>query len=206
MIPKSVYSEGMIDQTRSESNFLALNVLFNQLDSKKKLQILDMGSACGENIDFFSSLRCKIFIEDFYHTLKQQFGERKLESLNSTELNELLLDYDKAHPFDVILMWDLFDYMPPELIKSLMEHISQYCRDGSMLFFVTSGLGKIPAQPAQFKIQDRQHLRYVNNSPTTRESFGYKQSTYKTLLPGFKLFRGFRMSSGMEENLFVYGA
>ncbi|MDH5230473.1 MAG: methyltransferase domain-containing protein [Gammaproteobacteria bacterium] len=198
-----IYSEGMIDQARSEYNFLALNVLFSQLQANKKYNILDMGPANGMNLDFFSNFRCKIFIEDLYQS-RQEYVDSIAGPGKTFNIVDVLLKYDSDVRFDVILFWDLFDYLEVEELKTLIKHISKFCSKGSMMFFITSGMDNIPQEPAVFRILDKQHLQYENHSPTNRRGHGYRQSMYKNLLPGFKLYRGFRMSTGMEENLFIY--
>ncbi|MDH5692370.1 MAG: methyltransferase domain-containing protein [Gammaproteobacteria bacterium] len=197
--PKAVFKDGMINQAQSHYNFLALNVLFSQLNTDRKYTILDMGPASGANINFFSHYHCKIFIEDFYRVRVENTSKKDNPSSAS-----LLQDYGDGTKFDIILFWDLFDYVEPDDLKDLIRHLSKYCTKGSMLFFVTSGMEFIPNQPASFKIIDKNNLVYENHAPTTRKSHGYRQSVYRQLLPGFSLYRGFRMSSGMEENLFKF--
>lgn len=199
-----VFSDGMIDQAKSTYNFLAMNVLFSQLQQSKKYQILDMGPATKANINFFSNFRCRIHVEDFYNTYTDRQLKASRQKESTFDILECLQAYPQDTQFDVILFWDLFDYVQPNELKTVISHLTKYCRENTMLFFITSGLDKIPEEPAKFRIIDKQHLSYENHTATTRRSLGYKQSVYKTLLPGFQLFRGFRMSSGMEENLFVY--
>jgi hypothetical protein len=201
---EKVFSEGMIDQAKSTYNFLAMNVLFSQLQGNDKYQILDMGAVSRANIDFFSQFRCKIFVEDLYGTMRSELGERNRNTVEDFNIIDCLQEYPADTKFDYILFWDLFDYMEQDDLKNVIEHLRAYCKPKTMLFFITSCMDKIPQHPARFSIIDKQHLDYVNDSPTTRNSPGYKQSIYKSLLPGFTLYRGFRMSSGMEENLFVY--
>jgi len=194
-VTHKVFSQGMIDQSQSNSNFLALNVLFSRLKNTGKYRILDMGPARKANIDFFSHYQCSLYIEDLY---------RNTQEHPETPLIELLQHYNSDTRFDIILFWDLFDYIDQSQLPELIEHLSRYCKPDSMLFFLTWAMETIPQEPAKFNIIDQHHLGYENLSPTTRKAVGFKQAMYKKMLPGFNLYRGFRMSSGMEENLFVF--
>lgn len=190
-----------VNQRHSETNFLALRALFSQLQLDRKYTILDMGPAWGSNLNFFSHFRCKLYIEDFFRYREAAMNngdwkpERVLESLQA---------YPADTRFDVLLFWDLFDYLPPTEVRPLIEHLKPFCHKGTLLFFITSGMDKIPAKPATFKIIDAQHLVYKNECKETIAAYGYNQNKLSKLLQGFKISRAFRMSSGVEENLYVF--
>lgn len=200
------YDPNIVDQSRSEANFLALDVLFSQLSQPdRKYAILDMGAANHAKIEFFSTLRCRLFVEDFFRFYREHLAQikRKKEDVDVQQVLSCLQAYPEGTQFDLILFWDLFDYIEPKDIEILMKHLSAYCRRGTVLFLMTSALDNIPIEPAAFRIIDKQHLSYENHSPTTRRSRGYTQTSLRKALPGFKLYRGFRMSSGQEEHVFL---
>ena len=47
---------------------LALAALFDDI-RRRKMQVLDLGSAVGSNVEFLSQYGCKLFIEDLYAAL-----------------------------------------------------------------------------------------------------------------------------------------
>ena len=63
-----------------------------------------------------------------------------------------LLSHDRDVSFDFILGWDLFDYLEADVIVKLMAHLREYCREGTMLFMLTSTLSEIPAEPTHLII------------------------------------------------------
>ncbi len=188
----------LIDYSRSEYNFLALEFLFDQLKPKKKYTILDMGPASSVNIDFFSDLNCRLYIEDYYRTRQgvyQQAGAGVVQSLQQ---------YPRDTVFDVILFWDLMDYLGRDELKELISHLEIFCEPGTLLFALSSSLSQVPVTPASFSISGERNVSYHNSAKDVRPSPGYNQNDYKRLLPGFKLHRTFLMSSGMEEHLFIF--
>ncbi|MDH4276335.1 MAG: hypothetical protein OEW08_14985 [Gammaproteobacteria bacterium] len=200
------YDPNIVDQSRSEANFLALDVLFSQLPHpEKKYTILDMGAANHAKIEFFSTQRCRLYIEDFYRLYVDQLNAVKREKLppDPKRVLSCLQTYPDETNFDLLLFWDLFDYIDPQDLKAIMHHLAPYCRRGTVLFFLTSALEHIPIEPAVFRIVDRTHLAYENKSPTTRRALGYTQTSLRKMLTGFKLHRGFRMSTGQEEHVFI---
>ncbi|MEK6749185.1 MAG: methyltransferase domain-containing protein [Pseudomonadota bacterium] len=202
----AAYDPNIVDQSRSEANFLALDVLFSQLPQQgQKYTILDMGAANHAKIEFFSTLKCRLFVEDFFRFYTERLAHAKREKnvLDPQHSLTCLQKYPAETSFDLVLFWDLFDYIQPADLQALLKHLSGYCKRGTVLFFLTSALEHIPIEPAVFRIIDKQHLSYENKSPTTRRAVGYTQTSLRKILTGFKLYRGFRMSTGQEEHVFI---
>lgn len=188
-----------VDQHQSGANFLALRDLFNRLPSDRAIDILDLGPAWNANIEFFSQFRSRVYIEDLFRWMQRngntQSHQTALESLQT---------YPQDTKFDVILFWDLFDYLNAKQAEALITHLRSYCKKGTLLFFVSSTMDVIPRQPASFKILDAEHLLYETTTTETMEGKGHRQATIHRMLPGFKMVRAFRMSNGVEENLYIY--
>lgn len=188
-----------VDQHQSGANFLALRELFNRLPSDKVVNILDMGQAWNANMEFYGQFRCKVFVEDLYRWMK-----RKGDMQSQSTALESLQKYPQGTHFDVILFWDLFDYLSLQQAEALVSHLKAYCKKGTLLFFVSSTMDEIPKQPASFKILDAEHLLYETTTTETAKGKGHRQSNIQKLLPGFRLVRAFRMSNGVEENLYIF--
>lgn len=188
-----------VDQHQSGANFLALRDLFNRLPTDRTIDILDLGPAWNANIEFFSQFRSRVYIEDLYRWMQRngdmQSQQTTLESLQT---------YPQDTQFDVILFWDLFDYLNAKQAEALITHLRPYCKKGTLLFFVSSTMDVIPKQPAAFKILDAEHLLYETTTTETMKGKGHRQATIHRMLPGFKMVRAFRMSNGVEENLYIY--
>ena len=193
-------NHAFVDQHNSSgANFLALRDLFSRLKTDSEINVLDVGVAWNSNIQFFSKFRSRLFIENLYLFLQK--ARRKDPK---TTIVDQLQSYPEGTQFDVLLFWDIFDYLKQEDINDLVAHVSQYCKKGSLLFFVTSTMDNIPAEPALFKIIDEDHLHFETTTRETKKGKNYRQAGISKLLPKFRLIRAFRMSTGMEENLFIF--
>ena len=206
VLNKAYRDDYLIDQSQSEQNFLALDALFAELTGERKHYVLDLGPAQGSTVEFFSRFQCRLYIEDLYRSLTTDLlcapGEAPAEE-GERAITDCLLDYGDTR-FDLILFWDLFDYLSRDQLTAVLDYLRPHCRRGTTLFLITSAMRQMPAQPAHFKIVDQGHIAYDNPATASRESPGYKQGDLQRLLPDFRLHRGFRMSSGMEEYLFVH--
>lgn len=202
---KLAVKEGPIkytDTSQSVSNFLALRDMFASLESVPHAQILDLGPVWRSNIRFLSQYRCKVFIEDLYRCMRDNPFSAPVKDRNNPV--EYLQPYPEKTRFDVILVWDLFDYLNPGQIQGLMEHLVPYCRKGTRLFAVTSTATEIPARPSMFRIIDASALNYEASTTEKIPGPGFNQTSLNKLLKDFRLLRAFRMSSGVEETLFEY--
>ena len=188
-----------VDQHQSGANFLALRDLFDRLPTDKVIDILDLGPAWNANIDFFSQFRSRLYIEDLFRWM-QRNGDAQSEKAAIDSLQA----YPENTHFDVILFWDLFDYLSSHQAEALIKHLRPHCKKGTLLFFVSSTLNDIPKQPASFRILDAEHLLYETTTTETIEGKGHRQATVHRMLPGFNMVRAFRMSNGVEENLYIF--
>lgn len=196
----------LVDAPRSGGDIqtsLALNVLFHQLRPDRKYHILDLGPACGANVDFFSQFACKVYIEDFYRTLTSFDFLPPEEGSSYEAVFEYLFPYWKNTRFDFIMSWDIFNYLGREEFHHLICHLGQFCRPGTLLFALVSTLKHIPEKPTTFKILDQQRLLYEANSSIFRSCPRYEQSDLDQLMPGFRVSNSFILRNGFKEYLFV---
>jgi O-methyltransferase involved in polyketide biosynthesis len=159
-------------------------------------------------VAFFSESACKFYLEDLYRFF---IAPRKDREDNGDEDEDVAaaiaaaLSYDDAARFDLILGWDLFNYMERSAIELLMARIARSCRSGTLLFLTVSTGAMISSTPARItmtsggRLHDRTTIddRSIANSclsPTALES----------MMPGFRLLHSFLLGDEMQEFLFSY--
>jgi len=182
---------------------LALNVLYDRLRHQRKYHILDLGPALGENVDFFSQFSCKVYIEDFYQTLTSFDFFSPEDKFSYKEVFEYLLPYRKNTRFDIILSWDIFNYLERDEFQALIRHLNHFCHKGTLLFALISTSKYIPDKPMTFKILDQERLLYQTNSTVLRQCPSYQQTDLNHLMPDFRVCNSFLLRNGFKEYLFV---
>jgi hypothetical protein len=183
---------------------LALNALYYQLRHEKKYAILDLGPALGANVEFFSQFSCRIHIEDLYHTLSSFDFFSPEDGFTYETVFEYLLPYTHNTRLDVILSWDIFNYLERDEFESLISHLGHFCHKGTLLFSLISTLKHIPDQPTAFRILDQETLQYQTRSNVLRPCPGYQQTDLNHLMPRFRVCNSFLLRNGFKEYLFVY--
>ena len=183
---------------------LALDVLYNHLHNEKKSNILDLGPALGANVDFFSQFSCKIYIEDLYHTLSSFDFFSPEDGFTYEAVFDYLLPHNHNTRFDIIMAWDIFNYLERDEFKSLINHLGNFCHKGTLLFSLISTQKYIPEKPTKFRILDQESLQYQTESSVLRLGPGYQQTDLNHLMPHFRVCNSFLLRNGFKEYLFSY--
>ena len=168
---------------------------------RRKLQVLDLGSAVGSNVEFLSQFGCKLFIEDLYSALSTRPpGEGELAGPG---FFAEFLSIPPETRFDVILAWDLFDYLQRKELAAFSEQLRSFTNRGALIFALISYHKTIPAQPYRFRIHDEQHLIYERRTAAERPSPRLAPAEVTNLLKGFRVDRSFLLKHGISEYLLV---
>jgi len=175
-----------------------LGELAKRLSSEEAVCILDLGSTSPANIRYCTERGHKIYSEDLLESstdpslaIKDSSGNTVLDSKRFVAEN---LVYPPAH-FDVVLCWNLADYLDESLVKPVMERLWSLMKPGGVLlaFFHTKEAG--PDAPCYRyhivgpDILEMQHIEARRDAPKASASN-----------PGFRLQRVF--NNRHIENLF----
>ena len=182
---------------------LGLNTLFHRLRRDQTYNILDLGPACSDNLDFFSQFSGKIYIEDFHNTLISFDFLCPEDGLSLDEIFQYLLPYPKETRFDIIFSWDLFNYLERREFLHLARHLTRFCRDGTLIFSLISTKDVIPEQPGVFRILNPERLAYRVSSRIMRECPRYQERDLARLMPAFRVSNSFLLRNGFREYLFT---
>ncbi len=175
---------------------------WNVLQEGGKYSILDLGQALGVNVDFWSQFPCRIYIEDFYRCYRAAAASSP-EHSRAARLSELLT-FSPGTSFDIILAWDLLNYLDLEDIDALIRHLSPGCRPGTFLFALISSHSEIPEEPNLFKIIDRERMIYQTRTHGLRPSPRYHPKELARILAPFEVSSSFLLRNGIQEYVFVY--
>jgi len=187
--------------TRRSSGLAELSRLFQ---SEEPLCILDIGSTSAGNIRYLTERSHRIYSEDLLEAstdpslvMRDEKGQHTLDQKLFLAAN---LVYPNAH-FDVVLCWNLADYLDESLVKPVIARLWSLLKPGGMLlaFFHTQEAG--PDAPCYRyhivgnDVLDMQHIdarRDMRRGPTG--------ATHTAIERSFRLQRVF--NNRHIENLF----
>jgi SAM-dependent methyltransferase len=181
---------------------LALAALFDEIRGRR-VTVLDLGSAVGSNVEFLSQYGCKLYIEDLYAALSSRLSSGEEGDIAGPEFFAEFLSLPDDTRFDVILAWDLFNYLRRKELAYFGELLRRYTEPGALAFALMSYHKQIPAQPYRFKIQDERTLVYDRRTAAERPSPRFVPYEVTGLLKGFHVDRSFLLQHGIQEYLLV---
>jgi hypothetical protein len=179
---------------------LALADLLGQLHADRRLRILDLGPAVGSNVAFWSQrFACTVQVADLYPSLV----EVAAGNAETTVAAALPPTVPGQPPLDVVLAWNLLDYLDREKIHALAVQLAARCRAGALLFAMVGTRPEIPREPGRFVIRDPRHVLYRQDPSRTRPGPRYRPRDIAGMTPGFNTDRNFLLRHGIQEYLLL---
>lgn len=175
--------------------------LVGKLADEKRWVILDLGSAHSEIIELFSRYRCSLDIADLptsLETLRQVDEPELLQALA-----DKLIPRRKDEKVDLVLCWDLLNYLEPEAIGTLMATVATRARPGTLVHMLISFSSMhMPAQPCRYGVAGADQLVQYRVTTAQCHAPQYPPKTLEEQLPAFDLERAMLLRNGMQEYLF----
>ena len=179
---------------------LALAQLLAELHPDRRLHILDLGPAIGANVAFWTErYLCTVEVADVYPAIAA--GDDPAAAAAAA-----LPDDPAARPADVLLAWDLFNYLDRDRLRALGRRLAARTRPGGVLFAMLWTGKEIPIEPGRFPIRDGGELLYGLDASRTRPGPRYRPAEIAAMTPGFSADRNFLLRHGVQEYLLVRDA
>lgn len=163
------------------------------LRSDGQNSVLDLGPAITENLAFFADKVARMQIID---GLCRDESDGSIDSVSNT-LSDLLLS--GVSTFDLVLAWDVLDYLSMERVSVVVDLLAQLCRPDARLHMIVSGTGTMPDLPTRYRIIDGENLSYEN---ATHDVVGAPTRTpgiVEKMLEGFRIEHCFVLRHGVHE-------
>src|SRR5438270_10852620 len=181
-----------------------LGELARNWEGKEALCVLDLGSTSPTNIRFFTERSHKIYSEDLLTASTEPHLVTKDEQGNVVLDSRQFLADNLVYPaaqFDVVLCWNLPDYLDESLVRPVMGRLWSVLKPGGMLlaFFHTKDAG--PDSPCyRFHIIGKDTLEMQRIVLKREARRGPTGAIHTAVSDGFQLQRVF--NNRHIENLF----
>lgn len=178
---------------------LALARLLSLLPDRNA-SVLDLGAANPQNIKFFTERGSSITVADLY---RSAIPARR-DAVRPKAVFRKLLAYGTEAHFDLVLTWDLLNYLKPEELSYLMEGLEPYLRAGSNLHALVTGKGEMPQAPSTYRIENESTLGLEPSDGASRPSPGYLEPAILKHMPGLAVESRYQLKTGTVEYGFSY--
>jgi hypothetical protein len=187
---------------------LGLQALCQRIRESGVCDILELGPARNKNLDFWSRFNPSIFIADLRSSLP--FPLPPMEGTDSEASEIPTLDWGKIlslpmdRSYNVILAWDLFNYLEISAVSSLIRYLSRYCRPGTLLFSLIFDQKQMPEEITVYRIIDESHLAYETSSTVIRTCPRHQPRTLAGVMSNFCTADSFRLRNSIIEYIYKY--
>jgi hypothetical protein len=162
--------------------------------------VLDLGPALGENIRRMEG--SKLYIANFFDSLIEG-GPLTINAKTFAASCARLLQYPDDVRFDLVLAWDLFNYLGLPEVQVLAQRLVALSRPGTRIMALVSIQKQIPDRPYRFVIRDQKTLRYESLTSALRDCPRHSEPDLLRRMAGFKVEQGMLLRNGMREYAFV---
>jgi hypothetical protein len=181
---------------------LGLDALCRKLEGVTELSVLELGPARSANVEFWSRYKSSIFVADLRAGLPlphlaedQPFPESEWDRI---------LGLPEGRFYDVILAWDLLNYIDLSILPSLINYLIRFCRPGALLFFLIYDQPQMPAESNIYKIMDERRIVYEPMGSGMCACPRHQPRALAKLLCRFQSSDSFRLKNGIVEYIFAY--
>jgi hypothetical protein len=189
-----------------ESPDIAINaplfrgLMEHMLDDTRRV-VLDLGPPRPETVATLGHFRCRLEMAGL---------AEELDSLNSAAdpderraALEALLPPRREEAIDVVLCWDLLNYLERPALSALMEQVVQRLRPGSLVHaLIAYSTPRMPARPARIVPAEDHRLHHLVLTAEEKASPRYSPDDLARCMPGLAVERAMLLKNGMQEFLF----
>ena len=191
------------NKPRARQKSLGLPALLPEAEGQT-LRVLDLGSARTANLEFFSRYGGRLTVADFYSSLRPARAAAASDEARKRKAFAKLLDYEPSTKFDLILAWDLLNYLSPDEHEYLMSALEPFCLAGTSVHAFVATLKEMPPAPSVYWIEDEKTLGYEAREGRPRPCPRYLEQDLLKRMPGLSVEYRYQLRNGMLEYVFSY--
>lgn len=177
-----------------------LPIICRMIAAEPGCNIVDLGAVSTGKCAFFSMNGSRVFIDTSGNSLRAHVVRGG--DINEYVIDRLLAQFPAA--IDVILFWNLVDYLSLDAIKPLMQGVSRRMRRGGLAYIMASRLPYIPRAPAVIDVVGENVLRFQSDTSLTTSAPEYAPKKLEQAMPGFVLQKLYLLQNGIQEHLFRF--
>ncbi len=164
----------------------------------RKYRILDLARASGNHVTFFSRFRCRLQVA----ALAEELPAWRLREEDPPPDPARLLPLPPEARFDLVLCWNLLDYLEPEPLSLLLGHLLPHLGPGSWLHAFIQTRGEMPSQPGEFLLLEDGQMEWRHDPGSTIQTPRHSRRTLERWLPGVRVRQSRLLQNGFQEYLF----
>jgi hypothetical protein len=175
--------------------------LVDRLGDGGRFVVLDLAAARPATLRLLSQFRCRYEVAELADAIDLLNAEQDPRRLRT--LAEAALPERRREPTDIVLCWDLINYLNRPALTAVMECIASRGRPGTLVHaLVCYSARRMPERPSSFLPIDEQHIEIVAPGKVQRDAPRYSPEDLASCMPRYAVDRARLLRNGMQEFLF----
>lgn len=175
--------------------------LIEQLEEDRRWIIMDLGAAHTQTISLFGNYRCRLEIADLTDDLDVLSNPDEDTCLDDAA--EALLPRRHNEPVDVVLCWDLLNYLDRPALSAVMSRVAARSSRGTLVHaLIVYSETHMPQRPGHYVPQSDLSLVDLTAHAHDRPAPRYSPDDLTRCLPDYSIERAMLLGNGMQEFLF----
>jgi hypothetical protein len=185
------------------------------LDGLGRGTLLDMGGAWQATLSFFIEKGFRVTTDDLLRSWKMFLDNEEKEYRERSKADQSLdlspagranrfFESNIQYPmssFDVVLLWDLLDYVDPAMATRTVSAITELLRPGGVVF--TMFHSKKPEGFQRYRVADAGTLQVVSANVICPAQRVYQNREIQDLFGRYRTAKSFIARDQLRENLFI---
>ena len=172
-----------------------------RLDTGGRWVLLDLGAAHRQSVAFFNQYHCHLDVADLGEGLPELNAETDPGRLELAA--EALLPMRHDEPTDIVLCWDVLNYLERPALTAMISRLADRARPGTLVHALIVYSDKyMPAQPGNYIPLDDCTLFDLSAYHDERPAPRYTPVDLQACFKGYVMDRAVLLSNGMQEFLF----
>lgn len=176
-----------------------LPMICHKIREEPGCNVVDLGTSSSDNCMLFSRNGARVYLDTSRKSMRAEVALGR--ELEPSDVDDMLGYCPDA--IDVLMFWNILDYLPRDTIQLLMKRISGVVREGGLLYAMVSQQRYIPVHPATIDLLEEDRLRF-QYGPLEKEGPHYAPKQLEQLMPGFRIEKLYLMQNGVQEHLFLF--
>ena len=179
-------------------------LLFEALEDLSQagyFQLLDVIPAGPSLLGAFSHYHCKLYLPGCIDALMHlRIGEDDTPQKLQRDLHRALGLYaDSGVKLDVLLLWDLPNYLTNPILSALIKYLLPFTSERARLHCYICTCQQMPASPATYQFAGNEKIWVEPESEQTMPAPVHYQEALHRLLAPFVVQRSILLSNGLQE-------
>jgi len=193
-----------------------LKELLWNLDGLGRGTLLDLGSAWQTTLSFFIEKGFRVTADDLLREWKQFLDQEEKSLREASKLQDVSADRTPAgratrflvsnlqYPaasFDAVLLWDLLDYLEPQMATKTVACVTELLRPGGVVFAMFHS--KKPEGFQRYRVADSNTLQVIASPVLCPAQRVYQNREIQDLFARYRTTKSFIARDQLRETLFI---